>query len=135
MEELSASPIFLLRGQGSTLLTGGFVFFLSFFIYLLGVCQVFFPGKILVSLVEGKDGYIHLQRGNIIRFNQIRNIGFVRNPINLINDIIIESFDGEITTVRTYNLIDDTDFAILVNQYISPYMREDAKKFGIVLKI
>ncbi|WP_224773360.1 DUF5381 family protein [Metabacillus idriensis] len=108
-------------------LAGGFVFFPIFFYLFIWCLPGFIPGKVLVSLVEGEDGYVQFQKGNI-PFNQIRNIAFVRNPINLINDIIIESLDGKITKIRTYNLIDETDFAILVDQYIFPYMREDAKK-------
>jgi hypothetical protein len=108
-------------------LGGGFLLFPIFLYLTFWALPGFKPGKVLLKLIEGANGSV-LTKKCTIPFTDIRTIHFVRNPINLINDIVIENFNGRVTKIRTYNLIDDTDFIILVDQYIFPYMREDAKK-------
>ncbi|WP_338022838.1 DUF5381 family protein [Bacillus weihaiensis] len=58
----------------------------------------------------------------------IRTIDLVRNPLNLINDIVIESFEGDKLKIRTYNLLDEIDYEIVVDKYIYPYLTETAKE-------
>jgi hypothetical protein len=48
--------------------------------------------------------------------------------LNLINDIVIETFNDQKIKIRTYNLIGDFRYQIIVDQYIYPYMTENAKK-------
>jgi hypothetical protein len=52
----------------------------------------------------------------------------VRNPLNLINDIVIETFDDKKIKIRTYNILDDLAYQVMVDQYIYPYMTENARK-------
>ncbi|USK29046.1 YfjD family protein [Bacillus sp. CMF21] len=129
---LAASVFLILNGfkfeskYSLIYISGGFVF-LPVFLYLtLWSLPGFIPGKILFILKEGVNGSVITKKRKIL-FNEILNLAFVRNPVNLINDIIIESIDGKITKICTYNLIDDTDFAVLVDKYVYPNMREDAK--------
>lgn len=86
----------------------------------------FIPGKVLLKLTEGPNGSVESKHKKI-PFTSIKNIRFARNPLNLINDIVIETYDGKTAKIRTYNQLDDTDFAVLVDQYIYPYMNQDAK--------
>ncbi|MEM5017392.1 DUF5381 family protein [Metabacillus indicus] len=106
---------------------GGGILLSPVFLYLtLWSLPGFVPGKVLLSLTEGPNGSVKSKNKNI-PFTSIKNIRFVRNPLNLINDIVIETYDGKITKIRTYNQLDDTDFAVLVDQYIYPHMNQDAK--------
>ncbi|WP_191556513.1 DUF5381 family protein [Metabacillus idriensis] len=109
-------------------LGGGFLLFPIFLYLTLWSLPGFVPGKTLLVLTEGSSGFI-MTKINKIPFSNIRSIRIVRNPLNLINDIVIETFQGEVSKIRTYNLIDDTDFTIMVDQFIYPNMREDAKEF------
>lgn len=106
---------------------GGGILLSPVFLYLtLWSLPGFVPGKVLLSLTEGPNGSVKSKNKNI-PFTSIKNIRFVRNPLNLINDIVIETYDGKIAKIRTYNQLDDTDFAVLVDQYIYPHMNQDAK--------
>ncbi|USK34274.1 YfjD family protein [Bacillus sp. F19] len=107
-------------------LGGGFLLFPIFLYLTLWSLPGFVPGKTLLVVIEGANGSI-IAKKDTIPFTSIKSIRFVRNPLNLINDIVIETFQGEVRKIRTYNLIDDTDFAILIDQYVYPNMSEDAK--------
>ncbi|MCM3093756.1 MULTISPECIES: DUF5381 family protein [unclassified Cytobacillus] len=39
--------------------------------------------------------------------------------------MLIETFDDNKVRIRTYNLIDDGDFQVIVNKYIFPFIQED----------
>ncbi|TXC82218.1 hypothetical protein FS935_21215 [Metabacillus litoralis] len=108
-------------------LSGGIMFF-PIFLYLTSwSLPAFIPGKILLTIVQGKNGTINSKKGTVFISN-IRNIDLVRNPLNLINDIIIETFDSKKIKIRTYNLIDELDYQVMVDQYIFPYMTENTKE-------
>lgn len=64
----------------------------------------------------------------LVLIKNIQNIDLIRNPLNLINDIVIETFDDKKIKIRTYNLLDDGDFLVIVDQYIFPYMTDNARK-------
>jgi len=68
---------------------------------------------------------IYKNRNVLIK--DIRIIDLVRNPLNLINDIVLESFEGDKLKIRTYNLL-DIDYDIVVDTYIYPYLIEDAQE-------
>ncbi|MEH7355325.1 DUF5381 family protein [Neobacillus drentensis] len=106
---------------------GGIIFFPIFLYLTLWALPGFIPGKVLFTIVQGENGTILLKKGTILIKN-IRNIDMVRNPLNLINDIVIETFDDKKIKIRTYNLIDDTEYQVIVDQYIFPYMTENARK-------
>ncbi|WP_273124242.1 DUF5381 family protein [Bacillus weihaiensis] len=84
-------------------------------------------GKILFSVVPKENGIV-IYKNRKVLIKDIRTIDLVRNPLNLINDIVIESFDGEKLKIRTYNLLDDIDYDIVVDTYIYPYLTEDAQE-------
>jgi len=108
-------------------IVGGFVF-TPFYLYLtLWHLPGLIPGKALLTIVPGENGIILLKKGTILIKN-IRNIDMVRNPLNLINDIVIETFDDKKVKIRTYNLLDDLDYQIIVDRYIFPYLTENAGK-------
>ncbi|UAC49900.1 YfjD family protein [Bacillus aquiflavi] len=85
------------------------------------------PGKVLFTIVPGENGTVISKKGTILIKN-IRNIDMVRNPLNLINDLVIETFDDKKIKIRTYNLLDDTEYQVIVDRYIFPYMTENARK-------
>ena len=124
------------------LITQGLKFNSSYSLFYLGggiVCMPFFlyitlwtvpglvPGKVLLSILQGENGKIQSKKGTVYIGN-IRNIDLVRNPVNLINDIVIETFDNKVMKIRTYNLIDDLAYQMMVDQYIYPYMKENSRK-------
>ncbi len=134
--------LFYFGGLGSSLLllTEGFSFeskysfkyilggimFLPIFSYLtLWIIPALNPAKVLFKIIPGKK--IIAKRGTI-SLNDIRDINLVRNPFNLINSIVIETFSDEKIKICTYNLIDDYSYEIIVDQYIYPHMTENAKK-------
>jgi hypothetical protein len=59
---------------------------------------------------------------------KVQFIDLVRNPLNLINDIVINTLDNKTIKIRTYNLLDDLDYQVVVDQYLYPYITENAKK-------
>jgi hypothetical protein len=107
---------------------GGGILCMPFFLYItLWTLPGLIPGKILLTIVQGENGTIKSKKGIVLSKN-IRNIDLVRNPLNLINDIVIETFDNKTIKIRTYNLLDDLDYQIIVDQYLYPYMTENARK-------
>ncbi|MBO1511861.1 YfjD family protein [Metabacillus sp. BG109] len=106
---------------------GGIIFFPIFLYLTLWALPGFIPGKILLTIVQGVNGTVKAKKGTVYIKN-IRNIDLVRNSLNLINDIVIETFDNKTIKIRTYNLIDDLDYQVMVDQYIYPYMTENARK-------
>ncbi|MDA6131190.1 DUF5381 family protein, partial [Escherichia coli] len=73
----------------------------------------------MLSITPGENGVIKSKKG-IVPIKDIRNIDLVRNPLNLINDIVIETFNDQKIKIRTYNLIGDFRYQIIVDQYIYP---------------
>ncbi|MCM3705269.1 MULTISPECIES: DUF5381 family protein [Cytobacillus] len=112
----------------SFLYLGGGIIFTPFYLYItLWNIPGLIPGKTLLSIKLGENGVIKSKKG-MIPIKDIRNIDLVRNPLNLINDIVIETFNDKKYKIRTYNLIGDLRYQIIVDQYIHPYMTENAKK-------
>ncbi|TXC82216.1 hypothetical protein FS935_21205 [Metabacillus litoralis] len=108
-------------------LSGGIIFFPIFLYLTLWSLPGFIPGKILLTIDQGENGTIKSKKGTVY-FKNIRNIDLVRNPFNLINDVTIETFDNKVIKIRTYNLIDDLAYQMMVDKYIYPYMTDDSKK-------
>ena len=106
---------------------GGICFFPIFLYLTLWFLPAFIPGKVLFTIVQGENGTVISKKGTVFIKN-IRNIDMVRNPLNLINDIVIETFDDKKVKFRTYNLLDDTEYQVIVDRYIFPYMTENARK-------
>ncbi|QNF27337.1 MULTISPECIES: DUF5381 family protein [Metabacillus] len=112
----------------SILYLGGGFLFTPFYLYLtLWSLPGFIPGKVLLTIIQGENSTIKSKKGTVLIKN-IRNIDLVRNPLNLINDIVIETFDNNKIKIRTFNLLDDLDYQVVVDQYIYPYMTENARK-------
>ncbi|TXC82217.1 hypothetical protein FS935_21210 [Metabacillus litoralis] len=108
-------------------LAGGLVF-TPFYLYLtLWSLPGLIPGKTLLRIVQGENGSIVSKKGTVSITN-IRNIDLVRNPLNLINDIVIETFENKKVKIRTFNILDELDYQVMVDQYIYPYMTENTKK-------
>ncbi|MEH7355321.1 DUF5381 family protein [Neobacillus drentensis] len=108
-------------------LVGGFIF-TPFYLYLtFWHLPGLIPGKVLLTIVPRENGTVLSKKGTVFIKN-IRNIDMVRNPLNLINDIVIETFDDKKVKFRTYNLLDDTEYQVIVDRYIFPYMTENARK-------
>lgn len=107
---------------------GGGLIFTPIYLYLtLWSLPGFIPGKVLFTIVQGENGTIKSKKGTVYIKN-IRNIDIVRNPLNLINDIVIDTLDNKTIKIRTYNLLDDLDYQVVVDQYLYPYITENAKK-------
>ncbi|MEH7574448.1 DUF5381 family protein, partial [Cytobacillus firmus] len=107
---------------------GGGIIFTPFYLYITLWCLPGFkPGKVLLTIVPGDKGTV-IGKRSTVSIKNIRNIDLIRNPINLINDIVIETFDDKKVKIRTYNLLDDGDFQVIVDQYIFPYMTENSRK-------
>ncbi|UAC48455.1 YfjD family protein [Bacillus aquiflavi] len=112
----------------SLLYTGAGFIFTPFYLYItLWSLPGLIPGKVLFTIVPGENGTVISKKGTVLIKN-IRNIDMVRNPLNLINDLVIETFDDKKIKIRTYNLIGDLLYELIVDKYIFPYMTENAKK-------
>ncbi len=112
----------------SVLYLGGGLVFTPVMLYLnLWSLPGFIPGKVLFSIVPRENGTVKANRREV-PIKNIRNIDLVRNPLNLINDIVIETYDDKKVKIRTYNLLDDCDFQIIVDQFIYPYLTENSRK-------
>ncbi|MGE8079786.1 DUF5381 family protein [Peribacillus loiseleuriae] len=106
---------------------GGIMLTPIFLYLILWSLPGFNPWKILLTIIPGENGKVFSKKGTVI-INDIRNIDLVRNPFNLINYIVIETFDEKKLKIPTYNLIDDLDYQVMVDQYMFPYMTESARK-------
>lgn len=105
---------------------GGFIFFPIFLYLFLWFLPGLIPGKVLISLVQGENGYIVTKKGNV-SFQNIQQINLVRNSLNLVNSIVIETFDRKVYKIPTYDLVDEVDYAVIVDKYIFPHMTSEAK--------
>ncbi|USK52406.1 YfjD family protein [Bacillus sp. CMF12] len=112
----------------SFLYLGGGIVLTPFYLHLtLWSLPGLIPGKVLFKIISREKGTIISKKGTV-SISDIRNINLVRNPINLINDIVIETFHDKKIKIRTYNLLGDLDYEMIVDQYIYPYMTQNAKK-------
>ncbi|URT73263.1 DUF5381 family protein [Cytobacillus firmus] len=112
----------------SFLYLGGGIVLTPFYLYLtIWSMPGLMPGKVLLKIVPGDKGTVIAPKSPVLIKN-IRNIDLIRNPLNLINDIVIETLDDQKIKIRTYNLLDDGDFQVIADQYIFPYMNDNARK-------
>ncbi|URM35069.1 YfjD family protein [Cytobacillus firmus] len=112
----------------SFLYLGGGIILSPFYLYItLWSLPGFIPGKILLKIVPGEHGTVITNKSKV-SIKNIRNIDLVRNPLNLINDIVIETFEDKKVKIRTYNLLDDGDFQVIVDQFIFPYLTDNARQ-------
>ncbi|UAL52728.1 YfjD family protein [Bacillus sp. CMF21] len=105
---------------------GGFLFFPIFLYLFFCFFPGLIPGKVLISLVQGENGYLVTKKGNV-PFHHIRQINLMRNPLNLVNSMVIETSDQKVHKIPTYDLIDEVDYAVIVDKYIFPHMTSEAK--------
>ncbi|MBG9448250.1 hypothetical protein ABE67_02350 [Cytobacillus firmus] len=112
----------------SYLYLGGGVVFTPFYLHLtIWSLPGLMPGKVLFKIIPGEKGTVNAKK-KTVSISNIRNINLVRNPLNLINDIVIVTFNDKKIKIRTNNLLGDLDYEMIVDQYIYPYMTENAKK-------
>ncbi|USK34276.1 YfjD family protein [Bacillus sp. F19] len=100
---------------------GGFLFFPIFLYLFFWFLPGLIPGKVLISLLQGEGGYLRTKKGDIA-FQHIKQINLARNPVNLVNRIVIKTFDEIVYEIPAYDLIDETDFAVIVDKYIFSHM-------------
>ncbi|KAF0816298.1 DUF5381 family protein [Cytobacillus sp. FSL R5-0377] len=81
----------------------------------------------MFKIIPGEQGTNHSKK-DTVSISSIRDINLVRNPFNLIIDIVIETFHDKKIKIRTYNFLGDLHYKLIVDQYIYPYMTENAKK-------
>ncbi|MGX1195391.1 DUF5381 family protein [Metabacillus sp. SLBN-84] len=107
-------------------LFGGLIFFPVFLYLFCWFLPGLIPGRSLFSIVQGPGGSVTSRKGDI-SFADFKHIELRRNGLTLVNSIYVENVEGVSFRIPTYDLIDDTDFAVLVDQYIYPYMNVEAK--------
>ncbi|MEI2356589.1 DUF5381 family protein [Mesobacillus zeae] len=101
--------------------------FIPILVYgMLWYFPAFIPGKVLVTIIPGENGQIKGGRKSV-RIKDIKEMFFYRRSINLMNMIMIETIDGKKVRIPTYSLLSDAAFSIMVDQFIFPYMNEQAK--------
>jgi len=106
---------------------GGVIFFPIFLYLSIWALPGLIPGKVLFSIELSDNGLVRANKENV-SIKSIRNINLMRNPFNLMNDIVIETFNDKKLKIHTYNLLDDLQYEMIVDQYIYPYVDENAKK-------
>lgn len=112
----------------SFLYLGGGIVLTPFYLYLtIWSLPGLMPGKVLFRIFPGEKGTVNAKK-DMVSISNIRSINLVRNPLNLINDIVIDTFNDKKIKIKTYNLLGDLDYEMIVDQYIYPYMTENAKK-------
>jgi len=121
IEGLSFSSVF-----SFTWLVGGIVL-LPVFIYLF----IWFipglpPGKSIISLIKGPNGYFKTSKGNV-PFSLIKEAELRRNGLTLINVLVLTTYDGKEYRIPTYNLIDELDVDVLIDRYVYPYMTPESQ--------
>ncbi|KAB7671841.1 DUF5381 family protein [Bacillus sp. B1-b2] len=103
---------------------GGIVFTPIFLYLFLWYLPGYKPGKTLFQIDKGTI----ITPKKTIPAREIKDIYIIRNGFNLMEEIIIETYSGKRSKISTYNIIDDIDIQILVDQYIYPYLTDEAKE-------
>nr|WP_163070729.1 DUF5381 family protein [Priestia flexa] len=67
------------------------------------------------------------KKGNI-PFRNIKEADLRRNGFTLVKRLVINMHDGKQYCICTYDLIDELDINVMINQYVYPYMTPDARK-------
>ncbi|MEM5017391.1 DUF5381 family protein [Metabacillus indicus] len=116
----------LSSGYSFIWLFGGLIFFPVFLYLFCWFLPGLIPGRSLFSIVQGPGGSVTSKKGDI-SFAAVKHIELRRNGLTLVNSIYVESIEGRTFRIPTYDLIDDTDFSILVDQNIYPYLNVEAK--------
>ncbi|MEK3806270.1 DUF5381 family protein [Bacillus sp. FSL H8-0547] len=107
---------------------GGGLMFLPFFVYeAIWALPGFVPGKVLFRIFPGSKGKIVSKKAEV-EFINIKNIDYKRNPINLFNEIYVETFDEKRIKFKTYNLLHEVNFYDIVDEHVYPHMEENARK-------
>ncbi|WLR41450.1 DUF5381 family protein [Bacillus carboniphilus] len=105
--------------------TGGVILF-PFFLYLTLWCLPgLIPGRVLFSI---KPEEMIIYKNKKVLMNTIRNVDLIRNNFNLINYIIIETFEGKRIRIPTYNILPDIVYLLIIDQYVYPYMTDQSKQ-------
>ncbi|MFC7371960.1 DUF5381 family protein [Fictibacillus iocasae] len=109
-------------------LAGGIVL-TPFFIYetLWALPGFFPPGKVLFTITPGTDGFL-LQKQKKVSFHEIKKIDFKRSPINLFNELYIDTHDNKKIKFKTYNLLHEVNFFDMIDEHIYPYLPNEAKR-------
>ncbi|USK34275.1 YfjD family protein [Bacillus sp. F19] len=111
----------------SLIYLGGGLILSPFFIYeALWALPGFIPGKVLFILYKGENGSI-VSKKKTVQFKNIRNINFKRNPLNLFNEVIVETYDNKSVKFKTYNLLHEVNFYDIVDEHIFPNMTDEVK--------
>ncbi|PLR66643.1 hypothetical protein CYJ36_17635 [Bacillus sp. UMB0893] len=98
-----------------------------FFIYeTLWALPGFIPGKTFFVIHQGNQGEITSKKQSV-PIKQIRNIEYKRNPINLLNEVIIETYQGKKIKLKTYNFVAEVQFFDHIDRYVFPYMTDEAR--------
>lgn len=108
-------------------LVGGMIFLPIFSYLFIWFSPGLIPAKTIVSLVPGPSGYIQTKKGNI-PFRNIKEADLRRNGFTLVKRLVINMHDGKQYCICTYDLIDELDINVMINQYVYPYMTPDARK-------
>ncbi|MDX8289283.1 DUF5381 family protein [Metabacillus indicus] len=107
-------------------LGGGLIFFPFFLYEAIWALPSLVPGKVLFTIIPGNKGKI-VSKKREVQFNNIKNIDYKRNPINLFNEIHVETFDHKKIKFITYNLLHEVNFYDIVDEHVYPHMEENAK--------
>ncbi|MCM3705268.1 MULTISPECIES: DUF5381 family protein [Cytobacillus] len=119
---------FKFNSKYSLFYLGGGIILTPFYLYLtLWSLPGLIPGKVLFSIIPGEDGKLIMNKKDI-SIKNIKDINLVRNPLNLINDIIVVTFNDNKFKIRTYNLLAEMDYEMIVDKYLYPYMIENSRK-------
>ncbi|WP_243290991.1 DUF5381 family protein [Bacillus sp. FJAT-47783] len=112
----------------SLLYIGGGLFLFPIFIYLtLWHLPGFKPGKVLFTIVPGEEGKI-VTKKHTVPIKQIREIDLIRNPFNLMMEVVIKTYHNKAIKIKTYNILPQVRFFDTVDLYVFPYMCKEARK-------
>ncbi len=81
----------------------------------------------LFTIVPGEEGKI-VTKKHTVPIKQIREIDFIRNPFNLMMEIVVTTYHNKEIKIKTYNLLHEVNFYNTVDLHIFPYMNDEAKK-------
>lgn len=103
---------------------GGIVFtpiFLYLFLWYLPGYKI---GKVFFKIENGTI----ITPKRTIPAQDIKDIYIIRNGFNLMEEMIIETYSGKKTKVRTYNILSELDIKLVIDKYLYPYLSDETKK-------
>lgn len=100
------------------------------YVFLHSSPGVFKNRRVIFEIIPGPEGRIQSSKKSVA-IKDIKDLAIKRRGISLrsifYEDLVIQTHQGKVVQMKTYNLVNDYLFNQQVEEYILPYMTPDAQ--------